>query len=119
MNTTLVLGASINPERYSFKAILALKNAGCHVVAVGMQKGEVAGVEINRDFPAFINIDTVTLYIGKARQPEYYDAIVEMKPRRVIFNPGTENPELEELLRKNNIEAIHGCTLVMIATGQY
>lgn len=115
--TTLVLGASINPERYAFKAVLALKNAGYNVVAVGLQKGEVAGVEINRDFPPFVHIDTVTLYIGKARQPEYYDAIVELKPRRVIFNPGTENAELEAILRKNNIETVHGCTLVMLVQG--
>lgn len=116
---TLVIGASENPERYSYKAIHQLVKAGYEVNAVGLKKGNVAGVEIEIGKPIFDNIDTITLYVGPANQPVFYDYILSLKPRRVIFNPGTENPELFKLLRENKIEVEIACTLVLLATGAY
>ena len=88
-------------------------------VAVGLRQGEVAGVNITNVEEDFENVDTVTLYLNPQRQKQYYDYILSLKPNRVIFNPGTENPELFALLRKNNIEIEIACTLVMLATNQY
>jgi predicted CoA-binding protein len=116
---TLVIGASENPERYSFKAIQQLVEAGHEVKAVGLKVGNVAGIEIETGKPNFENLDTVTLYVGPANQPVFYDYILSLKPRRVIFNPGTENPELFNLLRKAGIEVEIACTLVLLATKSY
>lgn len=116
---TLVIGASENPARYSNMAIRLLREHGHEVVALAKRGGKVADVAIQTQFPEDHNIHTVTLYVGPARQPEYYEALVKLKPERVIFNPGTENPELEQLLEKNGIETIMACTLVMLNTGQY
>ncbi len=116
---TLVIGASTNPERYANKAIHRLVEAGHEVVAVGLKTGNVAGIEIQTGQPSFENIDTITLYIGPANQPVLYDYILSIKPRRVIFNPGTENPELIDLLKKNKIEAEIACTLVLLGTGNF
>ena len=119
MKKTLVLGASLNPSRYSNLAINRLVNHGYPVEAVGLRKGIVAGVTISTEKVAFENIDTVTLYLNPKRQEEYYDYIIALKPTRVIFNPGTENPKFYELLRKNNIEVEVACTLVLLGTNQY
>ncbi|MES2621812.1 MAG: CoA-binding protein [Bacteroidota bacterium] len=116
---TLVLGASTHPSRYSFIAINDLLETGHEVVAVGKDKGEVNGVKIMHDFPADGNIDTVTMYLNPVRQKEYYDKIVSLKPRRIIFNPGAENPELAKLARENGIKTENACTLVLLSTGQY
>lgn len=116
---TLVIGASENPERYSFKAIHQLIKAGHEVKAVGLKKGDVAGVEIETGQPVFENIDTVTLYVGPVNQPVFYDYILSLKPRRVIFNPGTENPEFFKRLRESKIEVEIACTLVLLATQSY
>lgn len=116
---TLVIGASTNPDRYSFKAIQALRRHGHEVVALGLREGEVAGVPIVKARPENPGADTVTLYVGAKHQPEFYDYLLQIKPRRVIFNPGAENSELETLLRQNSIEPVEACTLVMLATGQY
>lgn len=116
---TLVIGASENPERYSNKAIHQLVKAGHEVKAVGLKKGNVDGIEIETGLPAFDNIDTVTLYVGPANQPIFYDYFTSLKPRRVIFNPGTENPELFKILRENKIEVEIACTLVLLATHSY
>lgn len=116
---TLVLGASANPSRYSFMAINRLVSSGHPVVAVGLREAEVAGVKIQTKQVPFTNIDTITLYLNPQRQRDYYNYIVETSPKRVIFNPGTENPELYALLRANNIEIEVACTLVMLGTGQY
>lgn len=116
---TLVIGASENPERYSYKAIHQLVNAGHDVRAVGLKKGKVAGVEIEIGKPFFDSIDTVTLYVGPTNQSIFYDYILSLHPRRVIFNPGTENPELFNLLRENRIEVEIACTLVLLATNAY
>lgn len=116
---TVVLGASTNPSRYSFIAINRLKNHGHEVVPVGIKKGEVAGIEIENKKLELEDVDTVTLYLGPKNQPEYYNYILELSPKRVIFNPGTYNPELIEKLEKNNIEAVDACTLVMLSAGTY
>ena len=89
------------------------------VEAVGLRKGEVAGIEITTEKENFENIDTVTLYLNAKRQEEYYDYIISLKPNRVIFNPGTENPEFYKLLKENNIESEVACTLVLLASNQY
>ncbi len=119
MKKTLVLGASLNPGRYSNLAINRLVNHGHSVEAVGLKKGMVAGVAISTEKDDFENIDTVTLYLNPKRQEEYYDYIISLKPKRVIFNPGTENPEFYEMLHKNNIETEVACTLVLLGTNQY
>ena len=100
---TLVLGASTKPERYAFKAINMLVDKGHSVLAVGQNAGEVAGVKIQTKAIPLKNIDTVTLYLNPTRQRDYYNYIVETKPKRVIFNPGTENPEFYQLLQLNGI----------------
>ncbi len=111
---TLVIGASTKPIRYSNKAIRLLKQYGHPVEAIGLRPGTVDDVNFKTGFPFLDNIHTVTLYIGPARQPQYYDYITGLKPERVIFNPGTENHELMEILEKQNIEVVEHCTLVML-----
>lgn len=115
----LVIGASTNPERYSYKAIHNLLAKGHHVFAIGANHGNVGGVEFYTNKVDLKNIDTVTLYINKNIQQEYIDYILMLNPIRVIFNPGTENPEFEMLLNKNGIETTEACTLVLLATEQF
>ena len=118
--TTLVLGASLNSHRYSNKAILDLVERGYRVVAIGKAIGFVNGVQILEEIPKnIIEIDTVTIYLNPKKQIYYYRDIIRIKPRRVIFNPGAENTELAELMLKENVEVINGCTLVMLSLGQY
>lgn len=116
---TLVLGASGNPMRYSYLAINSLVNKKHPVVAVGLKEAEVAGVKILTTPAPFADVDTVTLYLNPQRQQQYYDYIVSLKPERVIFNPGTENPQLYSILKENGIEIEVACTLVMLSTSQY
>jgi predicted CoA-binding protein len=116
---TLVLGATTKPERYAFRAINMLTQKGHTVLAIGQNAGEVAGVKIHTKPIPVTNIDTVTLYLNPVRQRDYYNYIVEAQPKRVIFNPGTENPELYQLLELNNIKVEVACTLVLLATNQY
>ena len=116
---TLIIGASDNPERYSFKAANSLHSHGHEVVLLGKRNGIVIGQEIIKDRPIFQNVDTVTLYINPTHQQEWYDYIISLKPKRVVFNPGTENPEFEKLLTQNNIEPLEACTLVMLSIGNY
>lgn len=116
---TLVLGASLKPNRYSNLAIKRLVEKGYKVVAVGLRAGEVDGVKIEIGKPLFEEIDTITLYINPKRQLAYYDYILSLHPKRVIFNPGTENEEFIELLEKNSIKAEVACTLVLLSTNQY
>jgi uncharacterized protein len=117
--TTLVLGASTNPSRYSNMAMLRLQQHGHNVYAVGIRDGEVAGIEIKKQWPKNQEIDTITLYMNPELQKLYYDQIISQQPRRIIFNPGTENSELEALAREKGIETIEACTLVMLSTGQF
>lgn len=116
---TLVIGASENPSRYSNLAIRVLRKNHHDVIALAKRKGLVSDVPFQTIFPEKEYIHTVTLYIGPQRQQEYIDDLIQLKPERVIFNPGTENFELEELLEKQGIETIQACTLVMLNTGQY
>ena len=117
--TTLVIGASENPERYSNIAIRMLREYGHPVKAVGLKKGTVADVSIESEKPELTNVDTVTLYIGPQHQASWETYLLEHKPRRIIFNPGTENPEFEEKARQQGIETMEACTLVLLRTGQY
>ncbi len=116
---TLVIGASTNEERYSNMAINRLVKYGHTVEAVGLRKGTVAGIDITTEKEDFKDINTVTLYLNPKRQAEYYDYILSLNPERVIFNPGTENPEFFKILRENNIESEVACTLVLLGTNQY
>ena len=116
---TLILGASTNPERYAYLAAQRLTQHGHPIVNVGIKSGEVAGVPIEQPETIHPDIDTITLYVGTANQQAYYDYILKTNPKRIIFNPGTENPELEALAKEKGIEAIAACTLVMLSTGQY
>lgn len=118
-NVTLVFGASLKPERYSYKAIHRLRDNNQEVVAFGLKGGKVADVEIDTELKNYKNVKTVTLYVNPKRQEAYYNYIVSLQPERVIFNPGTENLAFVELLKENNIEAEIACTLVLLATNQY
>lgn len=119
MKKTMVLGATPNPSRYAFRAVNRLQSAGHEVVPVGIKKGEVGGIEILNGRPEVEGIDTITLYIGPKHQPEWYDYIFELKPKRIIFNPGTENVELVKLAQSKNVETEIACTLVMLSIGNY
>lgn len=116
---TLVLGASDNPSRYSYLAIQRLRKYHHPVLAIGRKHTVVADVTIETEKKVWNDIDTVTLYLSPAHQQEYYDYILSLKPQRIIFNPGAENEELEELAAQKNIETIEACTLVMLSTNQY
>ena len=116
---TLVLGASTDPSRYANRAIKLLRAYHHEVVAVGLHDGSVADVSIVHDFPVGEKIDTLTVYLNPVRQQAYYKKILELKPRRIIFNPGAENPELEKLATDNGIAIEEACTLVLLNTGQY
>ncbi len=117
---TLVIGASENPERYSNKAVKMLQDYQHEVIALGKDKGKkINGLEIVNDVNNDESIDTVTLYLNPKNQEPYYEKILALHPRRVIFNPGTENPAFEQVLKEHNIEPIEACTLVMLRTNQY
>ena len=116
---TLVLGGSLKPQRYSNKAIEMLRAHDVETVSVGLKTGIVAGVTIETEPIAFEDIHTVTLYLNPQRQEEYYDYIINLRPKRIIFNPGTENPELVKLAKKNGIKSLEACTLVLLSTGLY
>lgn len=119
MKKTLIIGATNNPGRYANLAAHSLVKHGHEIINVGIKTGEVAGVIIEKPEVIHPDVDTITLYIGPHRQEEYFDYILKTKPRRIIFNPGTENMELEELARENDIETLEACTLVLLSTGQY
>lgn len=116
---TLIIGASTDPSRYSYLAADRLVSHKHEIELLGVKEGIVAGKEINTEKAKFEDIDTVTLYVNPQRQSEYFDYVAELKPRRVIFNPGTENPTFESFLTEKGIEPIEACTLVMLTTGQY
>ena len=116
---TLVFGASLHGYRYSNLALRRLAEKGIEAIGFGLVPGKVAGAEILTDLTSVGDIDTISLYMNPGLQREFYDDILRIRPRRVIFNPGTENPELYDLLRKEGIMVEVGCTLVMLATGQY
>jgi len=116
---TLVLGASANPARYSFLAINSLRKHQHSVAAIGRKEGRVLDVDIVTKKEALDTVDTVTLYLNSTHQKEYYDYILSLHPKRIIFNPGAENEELYDLAKKNGIQPLEACTLVLLSTGQY
>lgn len=116
---TLVFGASLKPDRISNYVIQRLKNKGVEVVAFGLKSGNAHGIEIRDNLDDITDIDTLTLYVGPKNQPQYYDTILELNPKRVIFNPGTENLALIKLLNEHGIESEIACTLTLLATDQY
>ena len=119
MQKTLVIGASLKPHKYSNIAVKKLIEKSIVTEAYGLKEGSIYGIQIKTNFNDFQNIDTVTLYLNPKRQEEYYNEIINLKPKRVIFNPGTENPEFYKLLQENNIQVDIACTLVLLATNQY
>ncbi|MFN3139049.1 MAG: CoA-binding protein [Allomuricauda sp.] len=119
MSKTLVVGASTNPGRYSNIAIRRLVEHNIETTAFGIRGGTVSEVQIKHNLDEFQNIDTVTLYLNPKNQEPYYQQILDLKPLRVIFNPGTENPEFYKLLEAEGVEVEVACTLVLLATGQY
>jgi hypothetical protein len=121
MGKTVILGASNNPSRFSYKAAQMLSEIGYDFVPVGIKKGEAGGRPILyiKDKPPIDDVDTITLYMNPTNQREYYDYILSLKPKRIIFNPGTENQELAEKAGYASIEAIENCTLIMLGSGVY
>jgi len=118
---TVIIGATPNPARYAFLAAQFLKQAKHEFVPVGIKKGEVQGQPILQiaDKPEIRDVDTVTMYIGPQRQPPWYDYILSLKPRRIIFNPGSENPQFAKLAESKGVEVVEACTLVMLRTRQF
>ena len=114
-----MLGASNNPERYSFLAVEKLIKHHHSVVAIGNKLGNIGDTPIVTGFPAIQGVDTITLYISPVLQEQYYPYILSLKPKRIIFNPGTENAALSELAKANDIAALEACTLVLLGSGQY
>jgi len=117
--TTLVIGASENPERYAYKAVKMLQEHGFKLIAFGLKPGCIGNVLIQTTFPEKTEIDTVTLYVGPERQATLIPEIIALKPRRIIFNPGTESPNFIKLAQDADIETVIACTLVLLATESY
>ena len=116
---TVVLGATDNPARYSYLAVDRLSAHNHPVVAIGKQEGKVGNVDVITEHPQIDGVDTVTLYLNPQNQKQYYDYIISLHPKRIIFNPGAENEELEKLAASNGIQPMEACTLVLLSTGQY
>lgn len=118
---TAILGASTNPQRYAYLAAERLTNHQHEIVPIGIKKGLVFGQEIKdlKEKPMIQDIDTITMYIGAQNQKEWEEYILSLHPKRIIFNPGSENPTLENKAKENDIEVLNACTLVMLGTGQY
>ena len=116
---TLVLGASENPQRYSNMAVKKLSAYKHPIVAIGRRPGKINDIEITKEKPPMNDIDTITLYLNPQNQKPYYEYILSLQPKRIIFNPGTENDELERLANAKGIYTEEGCTLVMLSTGEY
>ena len=119
MKKTVVIGASTDASRYAYKATLALQKHQHEVIPVGIKEGVINGITISTEKIIIPDVDTVTMYVGPKNQPFWYDYILSLKPKRVIFNPGAENSEFKTILNKNNIEVEEACTLVLLGTGQY
>ena len=119
MKKTLILGASTNPERYAYKAAFKLTNQGYDIVPLGRKEGTLFGVSILTEKPNIQDIHTITLYISPKHQPEWYDYLLSLNAQRIIFNPGTENPDFYQACKAQGMEALYACTLVMLSTGQY
>ena len=116
---TLVLGASANPTRYSYLAVSKLREHDHPVVAIGRTTAIVADIPVQSETSPIPELDTVTMYLNPVNQKNYYDYILEQHPKRVIFNPGAENPEFEKILQEKGIQSVEACTLVLLSTDQY
>ena len=116
---TLILGATPNSSRYAYLAANKLVNHGHSIVNIGIKDGEVAGVPIEKPEIIHDDIDTITMYVGPAHQEELYNYILDTHPKRIIFNPGTENPELRRMANEKGIETENACTLVLLSIGEY
>lgn len=116
---TLVLGASIKPERYAYRAVVQLRRKNIEVVPMGVVEGQIDSIPIIKPFEPLGKIHTVSLYLAPQRQQAYYDYLIELKPQRVLFNPGTENSEFAKLLTQAGILWENACTLVLLSTNQY
>jgi predicted CoA-binding protein len=116
---TLILGATPDSSRYAYLAANRLVRSGHSIVNVGIKTGEVAGIAIEKPETIHTDIDTITLYIGPQNQPQLYDYIIKTHPKRIIFNPGTENSELRRMAHDNGIKTDYACTLVLLSIGQY
>ena len=119
MKRTLIIGATPNTSRYANIAAFKLVQAGHEIINIGIKEGKAAGVNIEKMAEPYDDVDTITLYIGKGHQQDYYEYILASNPKRLIFNPGAENEELATLAQKAGIEVLEACTLVMVATEQY
>ncbi|MEO6038098.1 MAG: CoA-binding protein [Saprospiraceae bacterium] len=119
MKKTVVLGATPNPARYAYLATQRLARYGHEVVPVGIKKGNIGDLEIQQGEPPLKDVDTITLYLGAERQQSVYGYILSLQPKRIIFNPGAENPELVKLANEQGIETVEGCTLVLLSIGAY
>ena len=117
--TTLVLGASANPSRYSNLAINRLRNHNHPVVAIGKRDGKVGDTTVETATRKIDDLDTITLYLNPGNQKQYYDYIMDLHPKRIIFNPGTENDELAKMAKDRGIQPVEACTLVLLSTGHY
>ena len=116
---TVVLGASPNPGRYSYLATNLLQKNGIETIPVGLRDGEINGLKIHSDRPTVEDVHTITLYVGPQHQSVYYDYILSLSPKRIIFNPGTENEELMKLTAAQGIHNEVACTLVLLNLGIY
>jgi predicted CoA-binding protein len=118
---TVIIGATTDRSRYAYLAASMLTQYQHEIVPVGIKKGELFGTGILNiyDRPKVSDVDTITLYIGPQRQPEWYDYLLSLNPKRIIFNPGTENELFENMAEERGIEVVEGCTLVMLRTNQY
>lgn len=121
MKKTVIVGATTNPSRYAYLAASMLTDYGHPIVPIGIKSGEVFNVPIQdiRKEPEIKDVDTITLYIGPDHQPEWYEYLLSLKPKRIIFNPGTENAEFEKMAEDSGIEATEACTLVLLRTNQF
>ncbi|TWJ03461.1 hypothetical protein JN11_01004 [Mucilaginibacter frigoritolerans] len=116
---TLVLGATPSSDKYAYLAANRLVSKGHAIVNVGLREGEVAGVPIEKPEVIHTDIDTITLYVGPQHQEKLYDYILNTHPRRIIFNPGTENSKLKRMANEKGIETEYACTLVLLSIGEY
>jgi predicted CoA-binding protein len=119
MSIVVVLGASPNSERFSYKAVKRLISNNYQVVAIGKSNGFIGNIPIVTGQPALNDVHTVLMYLAPYHQGEIFDYVISLRPKRVIFNPGTESPEFEEWLTSYDIEIVHDCSLIMMAAGRF
>lgn len=118
--TTVLLGASPKPDRFAYKAVRSLQRRNIPVIALGRKDADLDGIKIRKGMPGDIGpVHTVTLYLNPKNQEEYYDYIISLQPSRIIFNPGTWNPDLAELARSHDIEVVRDCMLIMLNSSKF